>query len=82
MATARYGDRMVEILTDGQWVTMNNATAQHMGENRYLVTVTGLPIWIRLTALDGAPLRVAGHIARNVWGTRRTGDLLVLDVLV
>jgi hypothetical protein len=72
----------VEILQSGQWVPVPDATEQHVESNRYLVTITGLPIWVRLNALDGAPLRVAGHETFNVWGTRKTNDTLVLDVLV
>jgi len=73
---------MVEFLDNGNWVQIADATAQHVDANRYLVTITGLPIWVRLTALDGAPLRVDGHETFRVWGTRRHNDTLVLDVLV
>jgi hypothetical protein len=77
----------VEYLEDGSWVQVDNATARQIDAERYLVTITGLPIWVRLTALDGAPLRIDGKVARNVWGTRKTGDTvrgfeLTLDVLV
>jgi hypothetical protein len=44
--------------------------------------ITGLPIWVRLNVLDGAPLRMHGHETFNVWGTNKTSDTLVLDVLV
>lgn len=73
---------MVEYLENGNWVALTNATAQHLEANRFLVTLTGVPIWIRLTALDNAPLRIDGREAFRVWGTRRHNDTLVLDVLV
>jgi hypothetical protein len=72
----------VEYLDNGTWIPLDNATATHVESNRYLVTLTGVPLWIRLTALDGAPLRVNGKEAFRAWGTRRTGDVLILDVLV
>lgn len=72
----------VEYLHQGQWINMANATEHHVETNRYLVTVTGLMPWDRLVKFDGAPLRVAGKETFNVWGTERTGDKLVLDVLV
>jgi hypothetical protein len=49
---------------------------------RYQVTITGVPFWIRLTALDGAPLRVDGKEAYNVWGKDKGNGTLILDVLV
>lgn len=72
----------VEHLEDGNWVTLPNATERHVESNRYLVTITGVPFWVRLTALDNAPLRVDGKITFRVWGTRKTNDTLILDVLV
>lgn len=72
----------VEYLHNGQWVTLANATARHVESNRYLVTITNVAMWIRLTALDGAPLRVNGLETFNVWGTSKVNDVLTLDVLV
>jgi hypothetical protein len=72
----------VEYLRDGNWAPVPNATAQHVGGNRYLVTLTDVPIYVRLNAFDGAPLRVDGKETRTVWGSQRTNDVLVLDVLV
>ncbi|MGK3964987.1 hypothetical protein WMF01_30885 [Sorangium sp. So ce1667] len=72
----------VEYLDNGNWIVLPDATAQHVESNRYLVTLTKVAPWIRMTALDNAPLRVDGKEAFRVWGTRRTEDVLVLDVLV
>ena len=59
----------IEYLSNGNWVVLPNATGQHVNSNRYLVTITDVPIWVRLTALDGAPLRVNQREAFRVWGT-------------
>ncbi len=72
----------VEYLDNGTWVIMENTSAQHIESNRYQVTIIGLEPWIRMTALDGAPLKIDGKLAFRVWGTSRIADRLVLDVLV
>lgn len=56
----------VESLSDGQWHILSNATANNVESNRYFVTITEVPLWVRLTALDGAPLRVDGRQAFRV----------------
>lgn len=72
----------VEHLVEDTWHVLENATATHIEANRYHVTVTNVPFWIRLKAMDDAQLRVDGRRSLRVWGTRRTDDILVLDVLV
>lgn len=57
---------LVEILEDGQWVALANATATHIESNRYHVTITGVPTWVRIHTLDNAPLRIGQKQAFRV----------------
>lgn len=72
----------VEYLNNGTWTLIPNATASHRESNHWLVSITGLPVSVRLTAFDGAALRFNGHETFNVWGTNKTGGTLILECLV
>ena len=72
----------VEHFLDGQWVDVSNATAEHVDSNFYQVTITGMPPWRGVAAFDAEPLRVAGKQSISVWGSKRLGDALILDVTV
>ncbi len=46
------------------------------------MTLSGVAPWVHLTTLDGIRLRVDGKETVRAWGTNKSGDTLVLDVLV
>jgi hypothetical protein len=65
------------------WVPLTNATAALVESNRYLVTITKVASWVRLETLDGIRPRIDGSKETfRAWGTSKTGDTLVLDLLV
>jgi len=75
-------DMTVEFSDNGKWKIIAGATVQHVQANRYHVTLTGIPLWVRINALDGTTLRVSGLESTQVLGTRRHEDVRVLDVMV
>lgn len=76
------GEMKIESLESGQWVELENASAQNIQANHYQVTITNVPHWIRMTALDGAPLRIDGKETFRTWGSSKSGGTLILDCLV